>query len=246
MSGKEVAKKVATPKAAGDAKKAAAPKVAGDAKKAAAPKAAGDAKKAAAGKTVGGKVDPKKVAAVGKTAGGKVDPKKVAAVGKTAGGKVDPKKVAAVGKTAGGKVDPKKVAAVSKTPAGKAGAKVAEKPESTRKSRRHINPVPRPAGIAVGLKRGHIVRKRLQKKEDKERVHPSRRRGKLTRRVKFIREVVRDVCGFAPYERRLLELLRNGLDKRALKYAKNKLGTHLRAKKKRDEMSNSLRARLTA
>eukprot|EP01100_Stratorugosa_tubuloviscum_P015920 TRINITY_DN968_c0_g1_i11.p1 TRINITY_DN968_c0_g1~~TRINITY_DN968_c0_g1_i11.p1 ORF type:complete len:215 (-),score=125.18 TRINITY_DN968_c0_g1_i11:81-725(-) len=214
MSGKEVAKKVATPKAAGDAKKAAAPKVAGDAKKAAAPKAAGDAKKAAAGKTVGGKVDPKKVAAVGKTAGGKVDPKKVAAV--------------------------------SKTPAGKAGAKVAEKPESTRKSRRHINPVPRPAGIAVGLKRGHIVRKRLQKKEDKERVHPSRRRGKLTRRVKFIREVVRDVCGFAPYERRLLELLRNGLDKRALKYAKNKLGTHLRAKKKRDEMSNSLRARLTA
>eukprot|EP01100_Stratorugosa_tubuloviscum_P015921 TRINITY_DN968_c0_g1_i12.p1 TRINITY_DN968_c0_g1~~TRINITY_DN968_c0_g1_i12.p1 ORF type:complete len:239 (-),score=140.24 TRINITY_DN968_c0_g1_i12:81-797(-) len=238
MSGKEVAKKVATPKAAGDAKKAAAPKVAGDAKKAAAPKAAGDAKKAAAGKTVGGKVDPKKVAAVGKTAGGKVDPKKVAAVGKTAGGKVDPKKVAAVGKT--------KVAAVSKTPAGKAGAKVAEKPESTRKSRRHINPVPRPAGIAVGLKRGHIVRKRLQKKEDKERVHPSRRRGKLTRRVKFIREVVRDVCGFAPYERRLLELLRNGLDKRALKYAKNKLGTHLRAKKKRDEMSNSLRARLTA
>jgi len=38
-----------------------------------------------------------------------------------------------------------------------------------------------------------------------------------------------------------MELLKNGRDKRALKLAKRKLGTHLRGKKKREEMGNLLR-----
>ncbi|KAF9624815.1 hypothetical protein IFM89_014200 [Coptis chinensis] len=48
-------------------------------------------------------------------------------------------------------------------------------------------------------------------------------------------------AGFAPYEKRITELLKVGKDKRALKVAKRKLGTHKRAKKKREEMSNVLR-----
>jgi large subunit ribosomal protein L36e len=39
----------------------------------------------------------------------------------------------------------------------------------------------------------------------------------------------------------VIELLKVGRDKRALKVCKRKLGTHLRAKKKREEMSNLLR-----
>ncbi len=35
---------------------------------------------------------------------------------------------------------------------------------------------------------------------------------------------MRDVSGFAPYERRILELLRNGIEKRAMKVAKKKVG----------------------
>ena len=38
-----------------------------------------------------------------------------------------------------------------------------------------------------------------------------------------MRDVVREVAGYAPYERRLLELLRNGLEKRAVKFAKKKV-----------------------
>ena len=45
----------------------------------------------------------------------------------------------------------------------------------------------------------------------------------------------------APYEKRIAELLRIGKDKRALKYAKNKLGTHIRAKRKREEVAEILR-----
>ena len=45
----------------------------------------------------------------------------------------------------------------------------------------------------------------------------------LGKRVKFIREIVREVTGFAPYERRIMELLRVGKDKRALKLAKKRV-----------------------
>lgn len=64
---------------------------------------------------------------------------------------------------------------------------------------------------------------------------------RLSKRVKFIRDIVREVAGQAPYERRVLELLKVGKDKRALKVCKKKLGTHIRAKRKREEMSNLLR-----
>lgn len=45
----------------------------------------------------------------------------------------------------------------------------------------------------------------------------------------------------APYERRIVELLKIGKDKRALKVAKRKLGTHLRGKRKREELAGLMR-----
>jgi large subunit ribosomal protein L36e len=62
-----------------------------------------------------------------------------------------------------------------------------------------------------------------------------------TKRMNFIRGLIREVAGFAPYEKRITELLKVGKDKRALKVAKRKLGTHRRAKKKREEMAGVLR-----
>ena len=41
--------------------------------------------------------------------------------------------------------------------------------------------------------------------------------------MKLIRELIRDVVGSAPYEKRLMELLKVGRDKRALKLAKRKV-----------------------
>lgn len=61
------------------------------------------------------------------------------------------------------------------------------------------------------------------------------------KRTKFVRSIIQEVAGQAPYEKRVMELLKVGKDKRALKVCKRKLGTHLRAKRKREEMSNLLR-----
>jgi large subunit ribosomal protein L36e len=64
---------------------------------------------------------------------------------------------------------------------------------------------------------------------------------RASKKVKFVRDIIREVAGQAPYEKRVLELLKNGRDKRALKVCKRKLGTHLRGKRKREEMSVLLR-----
>ncbi|CAH1453833.1 unnamed protein product [Lactuca virosa] len=90
-------------------------------------------------------------------------------------------------------------------------------------------------GLFVGLNKGHVV----TKKELAPR--PSNRKGKTSKRSHFVRNLIREVAGFAPYEKRITELLKVGKDKRALKVAKRKLGTHKREKKKREEMSSVLR-----
>ena len=51
---------------------------------------------------------------------------------------------------------------------------------------------------------------------------------------------------FAPYEKRCIELLKIGKDKRCLKYCKKRLGTHRRGKTKREEMQNVLQAQRKA
>lgn len=84
------------------------------------------------------------------------------------------------------------------------------------------------SGLSVGPRRGFVIHKLVPAKSTK---------GRSTKSSRFVKEVTREVAGFAPYERRLIDLCRNNLDKRALRLAKRKLGTHRRAKKKREEMS---------
>merc|ERR1712232_1043397 len=94
---------------------------------------------------------------------------------------------------------------------------------------------PRAQAIAVGLNRGHKLATRQLK------ARPAATKGKSTKRTKFVRELIREVSGFAPYEKRVMELLRNGLDKRALRASKRRLGTHHRALKKRSELMDAIK-----
>jgi len=52
-----------------------------------------------------------------------------------------------------------------------------------------------------------------------------------------VRRIIREVSGFAPYEKRITEMLRAGTakeTKKAMKLAKKRLGTFTRAKAKRE------------
>ena len=90
--------------------------------------------------------------------------------------------------------------------------------------------------MAMGLSKGHKVTKNVGKPRH------SRRRRRLTKHTKFVRDMIREVCGFAPYKRRAMMLLKVSKDKRALKFIKKRVGTHIRAKRKREELSNVLAA----
>eukprot|EP00331_Platyophrya_macrostoma_P031880 CAMPEP_0176436376 /NCGR_PEP_ID=MMETSP0127-20121128/17934_1 /TAXON_ID=938130 /ORGANISM="Platyophrya macrostoma, Strain WH" /LENGTH=87 /DNA_ID=CAMNT_0017819689 /DNA_START=82 /DNA_END=345 /DNA_ORIENTATION=+ len=83
-------------------------------------------------------------------------------------------------------------------------------------------------------------------KKGKELGKPSRRKGTLGKRVKLVRDTIKEVVGFAPYEKRIMELLKTGVakdNKKALKLAKARLGTHRRGLLKREDMENVLRHR---
>ncbi|XP_054953750.1 large ribosomal subunit protein eL36-like [Pan paniscus] len=90
--------------------------------------------------------------------------------------------------------------------------------------------------MAVGLNKGHKVTKNVSKPRH------SRRRRRLSKRTKFVRDMIREVCGFASYELRAMESLKVSKEKRALKFIKKKVGTHIRAKRKREELSKVLAA----
>jgi len=91
-------------------------------------------------------------------------------------------------------------------------------------------------GIALGITKGH----RVTKVEKRSRV-THRKKLTASNRSKLVSEVIREVAGYAPYEKRVMELLKNQLDKRALRLAKRRLGSHQRGKVKREQLAGVLR-----
>ena len=93
-------------------------------------------------------------------------------------------------------------------------------------------------GLFVGLNHGHVVN-RPKKMAWKSR--PVLRKGKTSKRCEMVRAVIREVAGFSPLEKRMLEMIRTGVatkEKKAGKLAKAKLGTHRRAQHKKDELND--------
>ncbi|VDN42618.1 unnamed protein product [Dibothriocephalus latus] len=84
--------------------------------------------------------------------------------------------------------------------------------------------------VAVGRERGYRKTKNVKRQK------PSASKAHGGKQAKFARSLVREIVGFAPYERRILELLKNDREKRALKFTKRRIGGHRRSKKKREEL----------
>ena len=90
------------------------------------------------------------------------------------------------------------------------------------------------SGIYKGKHAGFTVEK---PETNPKLAKPSYRRGTQGKRVALIRDVIREISGYAPYERRIIKLLSigdEGADKRAMKFAKRRIGGHRRGKAKRE------------
>merc|ERR1712151_1285668 len=88
-------------------------------------------------------------------------------------------------------------------------------------------------GYAKGKHSGHVTEQRELKPR------PSSRKGRSSKRTKLCREIAREVAGLAPYERRILDMIKTGgssADKRIYKFAKKRLGSHKRALAKREDI----------
>ncbi|KAK7820045.1 hypothetical protein U0070_022577 [Myodes glareolus] len=79
--------------------------------------------------------------------------------------------------------------------------------------------------MAVGLNKSHKVTKNMSQPRH------SRQRGRLTKHTKFVRDMIREVYGFVPYERRTVELLKMSKDKRTQVHQEEGGHTHLRQEK---------------
>lgn len=102
-----------------------------------------------------------------------------------------------------------------------------------------------PSVIAIGKHKGHPITKFKLADKAAKKIRPAARKGALGKRVKLIRQVIAEVGGVSSYEKRVIEFLKAGSlkdTKRALKLSKKALGTHRRAKLKRENLMNLLRA----
>ncbi|BEJ14026.1 hypothetical protein CspHIS471_0312000 [Cutaneotrichosporon sp. HIS471] len=91
---------------------------------------------------------------------------------------------------------------------------------------------PTRSNLRIGLNKGYpttVIPKAVK---------PSHKKGIKTEKKTFVKSIIREVAGFSPYEKRVMELLRNSKDKKAKKLTKKRLGTLLRSKRKVEELSS--------
>ena len=90
-------------------------------------------------------------------------------------------------------------------------------------------------GLAMGLNKGHIVTK-IEIPSWQEIKRPRKR-------LSVVRKVIHEITGHAPYERKIMEMLKQSKQssqKKAYKLAKKSLGTHRRALRKRHELQEAV------
>ena len=94
-------------------------------------------------------------------------------------------------------------------------------------------------GIIAGFNKGHKTTKRSR---------PVSRKARLSlpkKKVRAVKAVIAELTGLSPLEKRVVELLKVGKEKRALKFCNKRLGNITAAKKKRSKVEDLLRNKKT-
>ena len=105
----------------------------------------------------------------------------------------------------------------------------------TTKTRREPKDQRKANGIIAGVNRGFQTTKRARQPQKNTRL------GATHKRQRAVKAIIADTVGLTPMDRRLVELLRVGKEKRALKLANKRLGNITHAKKRRARMEDYIR-----
>merc|ERR1719321_1381193 len=87
-------------------------------------------------------------------------------------------------------------------------------------------------GLAIGLNKGFATTRISRKR-------PSTKRSGMNSRIENITRTIKTVAGFAPYEKRSIEMYKVGntkLDKRANRFLRKRLGSVQRGKRKSEDL----------
>ncbi|GCA63263.1 ribosomal protein L36e [Kipferlia bialata] len=92
-----------------------------------------------------------------------------------------------------------------------------------------------PTGVAIGKNHGHatVAHARVLKQSEKK--------SSGSKHVMLVRAVIQEVTGLNPYEKHIIELLRLGKDRQALRFVNRRLGNIKRAKGKVAQMQQVIR-----
>merc|ERR1712031_29774 len=87
-------------------------------------------------------------------------------------------------------------------------------------------------GLSIGLNKGFATTRITRRR-------PSQRRSGMNVRIENITKTIKAVAGFAPYEKRVIEMYKVGntkLDKRANRMLRKRLGSIKRSKRKSEDL----------
>ena len=88
-----------------------------------------------------------------------------------------------------------------------------------------------------------------QKAHDAFKKQKSGRKGRLHPRLTAIREVMMEVTGLSPFQRKMMEMLKTGdsvKEKKAVRLARKRTGSHKRAQLVRDKLATMIQAQAAA
>ncbi len=104
------------------------------------------------------------------------------------------------------------------------------------------------SGIFVGLNKGFIT-EAPKVRHDAFKKDKSHRKGRCSARAKALREVMVEVTGLSPFQRKMMEMLKTGdsvKEKKAVRVARKRTGSHKRAQLVRDKIANIIQAQAAA
>ncbi|KAI5180338.1 large subunit ribosomal protein L36e [Nematocida sp. AWRm80] len=98
-------------------------------------------------------------------------------------------------------------------------------------------------GSIFGKKAGYPVKKIPSKRSHVKSLYanPSKEVALASERYNLAKSIAKEISGFAPYEKRAMDLGRKGEDKKMKKFLKKRLGTMKAARRKQEQLLDAIR-----